>query len=292
MVLGEIDAALDIWKKGRNWLRSRRRSTESTVSNRFLNLFEAHGVHRNQIPRFFGRGITLKNVQSEDNLIDALTEDVLHDACDMFAVNRSWLDGASEQVYCIHSCYKSPETFKELIDDLVEKGKNCRGYLLLGRKGRLPEYEQYDAVLVIQEEIGCLDDKAICRFHLCDHWIFDYWKCRAYLAACIGYSWSRKAYVMGQYADRSTVGEIAEGTVLLQCHEWGGGLASYGQIWYPEDLTLTPETFLQGLEGRDDFFGERKGLELWLELESKGWMRNEYGLSSRTEFESKLKNLK
>lgn len=291
MVLGEIDAAFNIWERGRNWFRSRRRSPESTVSERFLNLFEAHGVHRNQIPRFFGRGITLKHVQSKDNLIDALTEDALHDACDMFAVNRSWLDGASEKVYSLYPCYKRPKKFKELIDGLVEKKANCSGYLLLGRNGRTPKSQQYDAVLVIQEEIGYIDDKAICRYHLCDHWIFDYWKCRAYLAACVGYAWSREVYILGQFADRATVAEIAEGGALLQSHEWGGGLASYGQICYPEDLALTPEAFLQGLKGRDDSFGERKGLELWLELEDKGWMRDEHGVSSRSEFENKLKNL-
>jgi hypothetical protein len=42
-----------------------------------LRLFETHGVHRNQIPRFFGHGLKLKHIQAESVLIEQLDEPVL-----------------------------------------------------------------------------------------------------------------------------------------------------------------------------------------------------------------------
>lgn len=55
MVFNEIESAINIWGKLRNWYNSRK-GGEETVSARFIRLFESHGVHRNQIPRFLIMG--------------------------------------------------------------------------------------------------------------------------------------------------------------------------------------------------------------------------------------------
>lgn len=57
MVFGEIESALSIWDRFRNWYRSRRSRAVplvESVATRFVRLLESHGVHRNQIPRFIG----------------------------------------------------------------------------------------------------------------------------------------------------------------------------------------------------------------------------------------------
>ena len=53
---------LGILKKCWNYLKehfsSKKQSAEvDSVASRFIRLFENHGVHRNQIPRFFGHGL-------------------------------------------------------------------------------------------------------------------------------------------------------------------------------------------------------------------------------------------
>ena len=40
-------------------------AAETTLPTRFIALFEHHGVHRNQIPRFFDHGLTVKDVSSD-----------------------------------------------------------------------------------------------------------------------------------------------------------------------------------------------------------------------------------
>jgi hypothetical protein len=43
-----------------------------SVVSRFVRLFETHGVHRNQIPRFLGVGLSVRDVQDDASLIDKL----------------------------------------------------------------------------------------------------------------------------------------------------------------------------------------------------------------------------
>src|SRR5690606_32733164 len=103
--IGEILSALNIVEKlGRflNWGLGKRKQPQETVAGRFIRLFESHGVHRSQIPRFLGHGLTLQDVQSDDGLLSILDEAMLQAACDLFAVRREWLDGADSQVYACH----------------------------------------------------------------------------------------------------------------------------------------------------------------------------------------------
>jgi len=59
---------------------------ENTVSSRFVQLFEEHGVHRNQIPRFFGNGLTLADIETNTKLLPKLTPEFLQAAADLFAI--------------------------------------------------------------------------------------------------------------------------------------------------------------------------------------------------------------
>ena len=106
--IGEIrdgfKAVLDAWK----WWQGR---NERSVADRFFLLLESHGVHRNQIPRFIGHGLMLADVQNSATLNPKLTEALLNDVCDKFAVRREWLDGAEPEIYKRHDFYKKPENF-------------------------------------------------------------------------------------------------------------------------------------------------------------------------------------
>jgi hypothetical protein len=66
---------------------------EEILSSRFVRLFECHNVHRNQIPRFFGNGLTVKDVNDDQSLLSKLDEPLLDAACNLFGVRREWLAG-------------------------------------------------------------------------------------------------------------------------------------------------------------------------------------------------------
>jgi hypothetical protein len=98
-----------------------------------------------------------------------------------------------------------------------------------------------------------------------------YWKSRAYLTACVAIAWKRNAYIRGVILPSKEIDRIVNGNALLGWEgegEWMLGFTS----WYPEDMALEPEVFLNGVDPERDNFGIKSALQMWLELEQRGLM--------------------
>jgi len=283
-MIGEIDAFFNLVEKFKKFYRSSGNKTES-VASRFVRLFESHGVHRNQIPRFFGHELTLKDVQDNDSLVLKLDEGILEAACKLFAVKREWLDGAEARVYHIHTFYKHPEDFLNFINEL--KRENPEGEL----SGEVfsPEnmHSRYDAILVLSEVIGYVGNEQICRYHLCDSWRMSYWKSRAYLTACVAIAWKAQVHIRGSYVSEKSIQKLVEGEVLFGDKDTG--IESFhGKRWYPEDMALEPELFLKDVDPERNNFGIQSALKLWLELDGQGLMDIGMQKDARVIFEQEL----
>lgn len=253
--------------------KEKREAHARGIASRVIHVFEAHGVHRNQIPRFFGHGLTLEDVQRDECLLPKLTDALLEEVCKTFALRREWLDGADENAYEVHCFYKHPEDFASFIDDL--KAENPDGVIdgvVIAPVERVGEAR---ALLVLEEQVGWVGDTPIFRYHLCDEWVFSYWKCRAYLAACVAIAWRKQIYLQGVTAKSKDVRRLVKDATLMA---WRSApISRIGQRWYPEDMCLKPEVFLNGIDPEHQRYGVRAGLALWLDLHSEGWM--ETGLS-------------
>ena len=265
--------------KFRDWCRRKRSRPDEvaepveSVTSRFVRLFEGHDVHRNQIPRFFGHGLTLKDVQDDASLLAKLDETMLDAACALFAVRREWLDGAEDQVYLCHDFYKLPEA----VDGYLESLRAATPDGGLGGVLIATEEEDGQALLLLQEKIGAVGEKPIYRYHLCNNWSFVYWKSRAYLTACVAIAWKHSVYVRGVYRSKKDIERIEEGKTLLDLRdegEWSFG----GKKWYPEDLALRPEVFLKGIDPEQNNFGIKASLRMWLDLEEAGYMDTGLGM--------------
>lgn len=215
-MLGQINAAFSLWDRYKKWREGRSSPKSESIATRFIRLFEDHGVHRNQIPRFFGHGLELKDVQDDKALLTRLDETILEAACAKFAVRREWLDGADAQALPDHDFYKHPEEFATFLCGLMAANPDgsLTGVLLSPCD---PDIDAC-ALLVLQETVGFVGDKPIYRYHLCNNWVFTYWKARAYLTACIAIAWNNKVYVHGNHLPQKVINRFAEGHELL-CRE-------------------------------------------------------------------------
>ncbi len=270
--LPELLAGLNIAEKlGKflNWLRGRKTTPPENIATRFVRLFENHGIHRNQIPRFIEHGLTLKDVQDDSSLLAKLDEPLLEAVCEKLAVRREWLDGADEQIYPCHDFYKTPREFEAFLKEKIASNPDGDWHGIL----MAPEEKHNDAwaLLILQETVGWVGEKPIYRLHLCNNWLFSYWKARAYLTACIAIAWKHQVFVHGCYLPKREVNKLAEGHLLLG--RQGNGIWFNGhRKWYPEDMALDPSTFLEGVDPERDDFGVKSGLQLWLSLEEQGYM--------------------
>ncbi len=284
MLLSEINAVFSLWDRAKKWLHGRKNPPVESVVTRLVSLFESHGVHRNQIPRFFGHDLTLKDVQDDDSFIAKLDEPILQEICERFAVRREWLDGAESQIYPCHDFYKYPNSFSEFIKNLKVNNLDAdlHGVLIAPK-----ELRDAFALIILQETIGFVGDKPIYRYHLCNNWVFTYWKARAYLTACVAIAWKEHSFIHGVYMPRKEIERLSEGEVLLG---WQGeGIWKLGvRSWYPEDMALCPMGFLEGIDSEQDNFGIKSGLGLWLDLEKDGFMNAGIKENARQLFQQEL----
>ncbi|MFS0756516.1 hypothetical protein ABC383_17715 [Noviherbaspirillum sp. 1P10PC] len=268
-MLDQIEAAMSLWDRFKKWRQSSHEIDQELITVRFSRVFEAHGVHRNQIPRFFGHDLKLEDVQSDVSLLLKLDERHLEKVCELFSVRREWLDGADKQVHPTHSFYKHPSDFVSFIKNLQAANPNgeLSGVVISpsdsGGKGA--------ALLVLEERIGWVGQKPIFRYHLCDEWPFSYWKARAYLTACIAIAWKNAVYIRGIKASSKEIALLARGEILMGWEGEGFSAIGYRQ-WDPEDMALLPDKFLLGIDPERGNFGTRSGLKLWLQLHEDGFM--------------------
>ncbi|MBF5037953.1 hypothetical protein INP77_00460 [Methylophilus sp. 13] len=285
-MLGDIAVILNVWDRYKKW----RNSKNSTISSRFIEVFEAHGIHRNQIPRFLDGLLTIKDIQDDSALLEKLNNELLDKVSTLFSIRREWLEGADSQIHCENDFYKYPLEFSNFIDQIKKENPhhNLRGYLYISDR----KFKQNDqAILILEETIGEIGTKAIYRYHLCNNWDFTYWKSRAYLTACIAIASKKGVFIHGKYAPRKSIMELAFGQKFLGIIDGPGFHSMQKGNWFPEDMVLDPDAFLNGVDAEIENYGIKSGLKLWLSLEEKGLMPTESRDNVRSQFENFLKKL-
>lgn len=248
-------------------------SDEDNIATRFIQLFEAHGVHRNQIPEFFGHGLLLADVQSDEALLKKLSPSMLKAAVSLFQVNAEWMDHGKGEVFPQHDFYKRPASFGRFIEQLKEHNpdKHITGYVLTEK----PPYEhKYDTLILLKEEIGAIGERTIYRYHFCPDWIMRYWKCRVDLACCIAQAQMHKVWLIGKYVDFECIRELTQENQLPTYDFESGGLTlPYKGRWSVGDYVDIPATLVRDLDGEESFGGE-SAVHRWLKYYDEGLMYN------------------
>lgn len=156
----------------------------AVVAQRFLQLFQDHGVAITQIPRLIPQ-LTLEKLRSTESLLPALTSDVLECAATIFGVKLSWLEGVDDRIYETLYCYKQPHVFFENFANLnlLEYGFAVRALsttkALDGRNDRTQQL-----ALVLVEKVQDLGSEEITRYRVYgDAWDWSHPPCRIQLKA-------------------------------------------------------------------------------------------------------------
>ncbi|ELE8119471.1 hypothetical protein ACOIPL_001332 [Vibrio fluvialis] len=272
MIFGEIESFFSLIERIYKPFKSKKEQEPlqtELLSTRLVKAFEAHGVHRNQIPKVLGFELTVNDVFSDEKFLSVLTEEVLDSACNLLGIKRDWLDGASKKIYETYDFYKHPYDFIDFIHQLIERSGTDKidGVLLTVRNSD----RRSETLLIIQEVIGHINDKPFYRYYLCNNWVFSYWKSRAYLTACVAVCWKNKIHVSGKYVTSSFIEKYAYGCNLLAFGS-EGIYEINGNSWYAEDLALEPEAYLDGVDPELENYGLKSALSLWLQLNKQGLM--------------------
>ncbi|PHS73363.1 MAG: hypothetical protein COB22_01330 [Cycloclasticus sp.] len=279
MVLDEIDAGFSLWDRFKKHRADK--GSKETVVSRFVMLFEAHGVHRNQIPRFFDHNLSLENVATDKSLLPTLTPDVLQAAAELFAVRLEWLECADDQVYKMHHFYKDPISYASFLEELINNTDKHRIYALLAIS--LDSAWEEDAVLILEEEIGELGEEVITKYHLCAGWVHKYWKCRAELAACVALTLKHPIYLKS-YRTIANLSDLCKGNEFVYQLYQKPAFVEKDEVlnqWHPDHWLFNPGAFMEGVSEGE--FGKKNALAMWLDYDKKGLMEAGYACGSARE---------
>jgi hypothetical protein len=248
-----------------------------SIATRLVALFESHGVHRNQIPEFFGHDLDISSCASDEKLLDKITPEIIHDAVELFGVNKDWLEGSSKEIYDIRNFYKHPEEFEHYLVELLKNTSKDKlfAYALTSTPNKKLMNKDDDSLFVIAESIGEINQREIYKYHLLGRWGIHYWKSRAYFTACCALLYKHGISVAGKVVERHWMNDIYAGHKLLDydfTERYGGINVPTDKIWIVSDFVEIPEKYLEGMDTEQGLaipFAIRK----WLDLNEKGYMR-------------------
>ena len=226
------------------FFRQRRNRAIYDLASRWLSIFECHGVTRNQIPRLLPSFcLPLDKLNDESKLLELLSDELCTAICNLFNVERSWLDGDSDRVYAPICLDRSIDT---LLAALIEtKLRTDESELLVFRtsKRELAEDWRQFGALIIRSKIYTFEEKSIYRYtpiFSLQNWGNQkqrYYAVRAIWAAhALGFG------LLGGQMNRQNCKDIVEGTKLPEsCME-----GRYPLNWHPDDYVDRPSNVAKG----------------------------------------------
>jgi hypothetical protein len=242
----------------------------ASVASRFIQLFEAHGVHRNQIPVFFKHNLTLADVQTEASLIEKLTPETLTDAEQLFFINPEWLAHGQGDIYLQHSFYNHPEEFGSYIDSLLQISTNKHFECVVFRSSK-PKTNENDALLILKTPIGEIQQRPIYAYHFCPGWTTHYWKSCADLACCISQADQRKIYSHGSFVEHHWLQNVMSANAL-PVYDFEDSCIQYSSTgyWNPSEFSDSTKSFIEPLSINQDNFSIPSAVARWLYYYDKG----------------------
>ncbi|MDE1348537.1 hypothetical protein L9W80_00070 [Vibrio aestuarianus] len=271
-------------------------SKTDSVASRFIALFESHGVHRNQIPDFFDHGITLHDCADETALLKKIDSQCLKDAAELFGVNLEWLQGASQEIYDIPRFYKDNEACEEYLTNLKasKPDANLATYVLTPNSFK-DSRDYNNAVILITEVIGHINEREIYRYRLAGKTQNTYWKARAYFAVSCALLIKHGFEPIGQTVNEQWLISLNEGKTLIEYDFTEGGqhfVLPNSCVWYVDEFLECPDRYLSGVDPETDNFGYISALQMWLEFKHFMKVNDEVSYQqAQNAFVGKLKEL-
>ncbi|MGE6259776.1 hypothetical protein ACQKCU_18165 [Heyndrickxia sporothermodurans] len=211
------------------------------VIDRFIKIYEAHGIQQNQIPTFIDSKfkLKLKDFKNNESILQVLDNDLLEWTCEKFGVKRDWIDGTSNKIYGYTNYYKQIETFIDDICKLKKDGKKVEVFAF--KEGELDRIdENQDVILLIRYSIGEINSKIVYRYiPVSTYWRWSYWRARYQLKA-IFYICSKLHIFIKGY-------DLKERRIIADAETFPEELLEKIPItytWYPEDyIDLISQSF-------------------------------------------------
>ncbi len=221
--------------------RSKAQAPGRELCECFLRLFAAQHIQAHQISRVFPAEYNAAPADfiSDERLLGRLDERLLSHACDLFGVERGWLDGTGSRAYPLHFCYKNLGAAVELLQRLRASHENLSFYVVKGSDNRLDKGRNSDTMLTfLRGEVITFDDITICRDYVfADRWNWSHPPSRLELKALCWIAWQFGAHPTCINAKTRDIQQFCDGELL--CGELID--RADGENWHLDDYIFTDD---------------------------------------------------
>lgn len=224
---------------------------------RFLSVFNNHGILTTQIPRFIDPKFNLKlpDFKNQETILNILSDELIQWTCEAFGIRREWLEGSFDwrneptaQIYPDFDCYKSIERFI----DVAVRLKRMFSYpaeMYVLKAGELNRRENVSPsshiVIVLREVVSFIGQMPVYRYiPITTPWKWDYWRSRFQAKALFLICEKLGIVTHGYDVSEELVSDVVEGRIFPRPAL--ARLVSY--TWYPEDHIDLPDENVRAKE--------------------------------------------
>lgn len=154
----------------RKLFKPRLKDSISLIAERFLLVFAANNIEKSHIPRLIPK-IKYEDLSSPNQLLAALTPEVIDTTAKLFGVQSQWLEGVDETVYESFWLHKNPGEFLSYFASAFALGNSNVWFPLrvLTTSAHLDRHSADEQLLlpVIVETLTRFGDDPIYRCRLC-----------------------------------------------------------------------------------------------------------------------------
>lgn len=250
LVLRKLTKSKDVPSKNESFPSLPAQNSIYDMVQRFVQIYNAHGIERTQIPRFLGTDgrLSLVDVSTDEKLLQALNEDLLQTTCDRLGIQREWLDGKDVPIYSYLWHNDDLSSYIDFLLDLKREGATIQGFAikrpedkLQKRKGCHGPYDQFFIALLFRVKLDHFGDNSqdsIWKYYpLGDQIYWGYERTRMQLKAKTLIASILGIYFKGCVMEADEIDGILEGTIFP-----GPLMENRSHVgWHPEDYIFTAE---------------------------------------------------
>ncbi len=287
-----------------------RATTVTLIRDRFLALFEAHGIPLTTIPAILGDyGVTLSALRNDDRLLDLINDPLIDYLATTFHVTRRWLTGQSTHMTATDyhvRWYKSPELLCQRVADLHQSGARVQVHFVKSGGSDLAAASKEDkdssrsggprppdrTVCLVLDIAHRTSDNV--NYHTYERWEaqpWNYWRSRFYLKALILFcdraQEQYKLQYTGTQLDDDEFTALITGTILPATVI---GRVRAGRMWYPEDFLCSDSPKAEEIDELPTFLEWRQeecnldkylAPSFWLGDDARRYLHRPFAFSSR-----------
>ena len=210
--------------------------------DRYLLIFEEHGLRKSQIPRFLKEdsNITIEALSSKEKLVSVLSNNHLNEVCNIFGIQREWLEGKDIPIFPLFFFYRKLGGLVRSLSEIKKKYGYIEIFFIKSPKDNLEKTFSSDKeiAVVIRAPLtpdGSFEDPIYRYFPLTESYFWGSRRTRLHIKAIALIGWQFKASLYGVEMPENQIADLIEGSVFPDAL-----LRNSNKIaWRPDDYIFT-----------------------------------------------------